>query len=388
MITRKSSRPYKRGTSPYYTVKLTWYEGGERRQLQRRSDSRSKTGPELDRFVEALWAEIEGTGGRMATPDTVGGYVPVWLDSLVVIGRAPTTIHSYSEKIRAYVLPRIGAMRLADVDTATLDRLYADLLRSGGRGGRPLSARTVRFVHSILRKAFADAVRKQLLSRNPAVEASAPSSSASRAPEPTVWTPAELRAFLAGSEDSRYRALWWLLAFTGMRRSEALALRWDRVDLDQFTATVAGTISQTGRVLVTGKGKTAASMRTLELDEVTVLVLRAHRAAQASLRLLMGEGFVDRGLVFCQATGQPLRPDSVSQAFKREVASSGLPRIRLHDLRHGHASHSLAAQASLREVADRLGHADPAFTLRTYTHSLAGSGRRNAEAVARLVADS
>jgi integrase len=279
-------------------------------------------------------------------------------------------------------------MRLAEVDTTTLDRLYADLLRSGGRGSRPLSARTVRFVHSILRKAFADAVRKQLLARNPAAEASAPSSSSARAPEPVVWTPSELRTFLAGADASPYRALWRLLGFTGMRRSEALALRWDLVDLDAGVAVVAATIAQTGRVLVAGKGKSATSARTVDLDAQTVAVLRAHRKAQNELRLLMGPGFVDQGLVFCDATGAPLRPDSVSQAFKREVVASGVRRIRLHDLRHTHASHQLAASASPREVADRLGHADPAFTLRTYTHTLPGAGKRNAEAVAALVAES
>src|SRR5262245_44135772 len=111
----------------------------------------------------------------------------------------------------------------------------------------------------------------------------------------------------------------------------------------------------------------------------------AWRRRQSEMRLMVGTGWRTTDKVFTAPDGDALRPDTVTQAWRRTVRRSGLPPIRLHDLRHSHATRQLAVRANHREVADRLGHADAGFTMRTYVHTLPGAQRDNAEAVAALV---
>ena len=131
--------------------------------------------------------------------------------------------------------------------------------------------------------------------------------------------------------------------------------------------------------------KTPRSRRGIDLDPVTLAVLRSHRAHQLEQRLLMGAGYCDRDLVFSRPDGEPWNPDSVGRAFARAVARTDLKRIRLHDLRHTHATHLLAAGVNMKVVSERLGHATVGFTLDTYGHVLPGQQADAAAAVAALV---
>ncbi len=157
------------------------------------------------------------------------------------------------------------------------------------------------------------------------------------------------------------------------------------VDLEAQTLTVAVTYNQVESETYEDTTKSEQSERTVDLDDTTLGVLRSWRARQAEMRLLVGAGWKDSGRVFVAPDGGAIRPDTLTKAWVRAVTHSGLPRIRLHDVRHTHATHQLSVHANHREVADRLGHADPAFTLRTYVHTLPGAQRTNAEAVAALV---
>jgi integrase len=374
---------YRRGES--WTFHLAWYENGTRKQ-RKRGGFKSKGAARLAGEAEAK--KLADLGWRAESEDTLRAWLATWLESQSVVGRSRSTIDSYRKKLETYVLPRIGDRKLAELDAITLDRLYAELLAGGGRNGKPLSARTVRFVHSILHKALADATRKKLVARNVAAEADAPSSKAARAPEANVWTPEQLATFLELTREDYYWPLWWTVAFTGLRRAEACGLRWIDLDLDAGTLEVAVTFNQAGADTYEAGTKSERSARTVDLDAATIAVLRAWRARQAEMRLLVGAGWKDSGRAFSAPDGSPIRPDTLTQAWSRTVARTRLPRIVLHDLRHTHATHQLRVHANHREVADRLGHADPAFTLRTYVHSLPGAQRANAEAVARLVRDS
>jgi len=149
---------------------------------------------------------------------------------------------------------------------------------------------------------------------------------------------------------------------TGLRRGELCGLRWADVDLDGGFLTVRRTITTVRHEIVEGDVKTKRSRRRVDLDPGTVDVLREHRKNQLEARLLIGAGYHDRGLVFANVDGAPWNPDSIGQAFKRLVASSGLPRISLHGLRHTHTSHLLAAGVNVKVVSERLGHASVSFT--------------------------
>jgi integrase len=371
---------YQRGNT--WTWHLAWYEDGERRQ-RKRGGFRSKREAKL--AGEAYERKLADMGWRSETDDTLAAWCTTWLESLGVIGRKRSTIEGYRRLLETYVLPRVGDRKLAEIDAVTLDRLYAELLARGGRNGRRLSARTVRLVHSILHKLLKDAVRKGLLARNPAEHASPPSSKAARASEAPVWSPEQLATFLDIARDDYYWPLWWTVAFTGLRRAEVCGLRWIDVDLDAGALEVAVTYNQVETATYEDTAKSERSARVIDLDAATVGVLRSWKARQAELRLMVGGGWKDSGRVFCAPDGQAIRPDTLTQAWTRAVKNSGLSRITLHDLRHTHATIQLSVHANHRELADRLGHADPAFTLRTYVHTLPGAQRANAEAVAALV---
>jgi integrase len=376
---------YQRGDT--WTYHLAWYEGGKggkRRQVKRGGFPSKR---EARRAAEAHEKTLTELGWRAETDDTLDAWLDTWLDSLVVVGRARSTVASYRRKL-AYVRPELGARRLADIDTTAIDRLYAKLLARGGRLGKPLSARTVRFTHAVLRKAFEDAHRKGLIATNPAAEASAPSSRAAKAPEAKTWTPGELAQYLELTRDDYYAPVWRTIAFSGVRRAEACGLRWNDVDFASGTLAVVVTLNQVKDEVYEGTTKTEGSERVIDLDDDTLAVLRAWRRRQTEMRLLVGAGWHDSGRVFTNPNGEAIRPDTLTQAWTRSVARSGLPRIRLHDLRHTHATLLLTAGRSHREIADRLGHEDAGFTLRTYTHTQPGAQREGAQAVATLVRNS
>ena len=167
--------------------------------------------------------------------------------------------------------------------------------------------------------------------------------------------------------------------------SELCGLRWQDVDLIVLRLTVRQAITTADHLPVAGETKTTRSRRAIDLDAVTASALRTHRNRQREERLLLGPGWRDSGLVFTMPDGSGWHPDVITRAFARLVERSGLPKIRLHDLRHTHATHLLAAGVNVRVVSERLGHASTAFTLDVYGHVLPGQQAEAAAAAAALV---
>ena len=167
--------------------------------------------------------------------------------------------------------------------------------------------------------------------------------------------------------------------------SSAAGLRWNDTDLDTGRLSIRHQITTAGEHVIEADVKTNRARRVIDIDDQTISRLRAHRTEQLQLRLAVGSGWKNNDLVFCQPDGRPLHPNTVSQAFDRLVARSHLPRIRFHDLRHGHASQLLAAGVNAKVVSERLGHASVAFTLDTYAHVMPGQQRDAAIAAAALI---
>jgi integrase len=265
--------------------------------------------------------------------------------------------------------------------------MYADLLRSGGRSKKGLSMTTVHHLHAVVNKMLHDAERKGLVTRNVARLANPPSltTARSKGPEMRVWSPVELTSFLTSIEGNRNEALFRLLAMTGMRRGEVVALRWSDVDLAHRRLTVNQSATVIGGEEVVDTPKTRRSRRVIDLDLETVALLKQHRARQREFFLMVGVTATASDRVFTNEVGDPLRPASVGQAFRRLVDAAGAPVIRLHDLRHTHASHLLVAGVNVKVVSDRLGHASVSFTLDTYGHVMPGQQAEAAAAAAALL---
>jgi integrase len=294
----------------------------------------------------------------------------------------PSTWANYRTQVHVHLVPALGATELQRLSPTQLDAFYRWLLTSGRRDGCGLAPKSVRNIHGVVHRALRDAVRWGYVARNVADAVDPP---AGASPEMKVWTPEQLRLFLREVRDDRLYAAWLLVATTGMRRGELAGLRWVDVDL------AAGRVSpRRPRVVVdyavvVSEPKTAKGRRSLALDPATVAALRKHRTRQAAERGAVGPGYVDSGLVFTHLDGRPLHPDLISDWFERHTRAAGLPRIRLHDVRHSYASAALAAGIPAKVVSERLGHATIAITLDTYSHVLPGLDAEAANTVARFI---
>jgi integrase len=355
----------KRGTTWSYVVRVTDPETG-------RSKPKWVGGFPTEVAAKAARDEARVAARRGEYVDrsalTLAEFLREWQVSHSVAVK-PKTMHGYRELAERYVIPRIGGMRLQAVRPATLSRMYRDLLEGGGHNGRALCPRTVEMVHQMLSKAFRDAVRvEQLIPSSPVERATRPRV---RSAEPkTVWSPAELRAFLSVAARHRLGAFYRLAAYTGARTGELLHLRWSDVDLDAAEVTVTGSTDVIDGERHEGTTKGGRS-RVVSLDAGTVEIMREHRRAQVAEQLAAGEWWQGDGdLVFRADTGAALYPSTVSSLMRNLIATTALPHARLHDLRHVHATTLLLAGVPVHIVAARLGHADPSITLKVYAHVL------------------
>jgi integrase len=355
--------------------------GAPRKQMRRRG---FRTKRDAQAALNELLHDL-GKGTFVATDRiTVAEYLAGWVEALPTQGLRPRTVASYADTLRLHVVPTLGDGRLQALTAVDLDRLYARLLADGHRYGHGgLSARSVRYVHTILRKALADAERKGLVQRNVANLASPPSAKAAKAPEASTWTAEQLRAFLDAVAEHEHYALFHVAGHTGMRRGELLGLAWADVDTDAGTVRVRHQLGLDGELVAV---KTERSRRIVDLDDETVAVLRGHRKATAERRLAIGSGWIETGLVFVGVDGRALRPDAATKAFASAVARSGLPRIRFHDLRHSRASHLARAGAHPVVIQTQLGHSSATFSQEVYTHVDRDRARAAAKAVGELLA--
>ena len=364
-----------------WVAHATWQEGGKRRQTKRSFRTKKEAQASLTELLAAHQAGTFVAPSRMP----IRGFVEPWLAGLENQGRKGTTLRGYRSALDTYVLPRLGDVALQELRATDLDAMYRSLLKSGGRTGKGLSLTSVHHVHAVLNKLLHDAERKGLVTRNVARLANAPSltTARSKGPEMHVWTPPELSAFLRSIEGNRNEALFRLLAMTGMRRSEAVGLRWSDVWAGALTVAQAATV--VGGEEVVDVPKTRRSRRTIDLDPGTAAMLERHQSEQRELLVRLGVTSPVGDRVFTNEIGDPIRPGSIGQAFGRLVASAPVPRIRLHDLRHTHASHLLMAGVNVKVVSERLGHASVSFTLDTYGHVMPGQQAQAAAAAASLL---
>ncbi|MEX2080937.1 MAG: site-specific integrase, partial [Dehalococcoidia bacterium] len=236
-----------------------------------------------------------------------------------------------------------------------------------------------------LGKALDAAVKWGDLSRNVAALADPPRARRSEKVAPT-WTGAEVAAFLESVRTDRLQTAYLLLATTGLRRGEALGLRWENIDLDAGRLAVVQTLIVVNYSRTWSTPKTKAGRRSVYLDQGTVSALRGHRTRQVEERTALGIPWPSAGdLVFAKPDGSPLNPDGFSDRFDRLVTRSRLPRITPHGLRHTHATLALQAGISPKVVSERLGHSNVGITLDTYSHVIPALEEAAAERVAALV---
>ena len=382
----------KAGQMWYWKATITGPDGAAKPRVKRGYETKQLA---LAGLREALSASSRG-GFTEPSRMTLGSYLATWLDGLRL---APSTVASYRKNVRLHISPNVGAVPLASLTPVVLDKLYVQLEKNGRadhRKGEGLSARTTRYVHTIISSALRDAVDAGLIPANPARRAHPPTPKQARAPEMHPWTAGQLRAFLGWSaRNSPLHTAWHVLAMTGMRRGELLALRWRDIDLDAGTISIrrsVGVIKTKGQPEQIREGPTKTTRpRVIDVDPGTLALLRSWKAERGTLALVLAK---PDALVFGNIQGTCRHPETFSKTFTKTVArccrdlgDDAVPAIRLHDLRHSHATILLSDREPVSTVSQRLGHASEVVTLTIYSHVLPGDQKRAASRFAELVGE-
>jgi len=309
---------------------------------------------------ETLAEHRKNPAWRPPSDDTFAAFAQRWLESQHAHVRA-TTSRSYRQML-AHSTAILGAKPLSHISPLDCQEVASRIVAAGK------SPRTAQYALTVLRHALADAVDWGLLPVNPAARVKPP-----RTPrrELAVPTPDEARALLHAAESHRLYALWAVLATTGMRIAEALALRWADLDDRRRTLTIRRTLSGAGRRKRWDAPKTARGARTVAIDAWLLDVLRPHRQQQRLDRVAACPFWQDSDLIFTTSRGTWWDPRNVHRAFMALLATAGLPtHYRIRDLRHAMATAWLAAAVNPKVVSERLGHASVAFTMLVYGHVL------------------
>lgn len=347
---------------------------GRRRQITRSGfATKSEARTALRRAVQEVAEGIDGDRGL-----TTGDYLRQWLDGKRAL--RPSTLKSYREHLANYLIPHLGHIRLRDLRAQHVDAMVSGMLMAPRP--RPLSPMTVKHVHATLRTALNSAVRRRLIPYNPALPIELPEVVRSQV---VVWVPAQVRMFLDEAAGDRLYALFHLVVMTGMRRGEAVGLRWIDVNLDRGLVRVAQQVLQLGGTTHVGAPKTRSGARTIPIDPVTTQVLTDHRQRQLKDMAAWGTAWQDTGLVFTREDGSLISPALVSRRFAEITRRAGLPPIRFHGLRHTSASLALAAGVAMKTVSDRLGHSTTSITADLYTHVSPAVAADAAVAIAAIV---
>jgi integrase len=386
------------GTTSYL---LTWYLGtqpnGKRQYGHKtvRVKTKGEARDELQKTVASLKDRTYVAPAKL----TVGQCCEAWLESRLALRKVrANTYADYAEKLRAYVIPRIGATELQKLDTAQVQALYNELLSGGAavrkRDGEAagLSAQTVIHIHRRLRQVMGWARKTRQIALDPTADVDLPTVGEDRRDDGgddpgddrqeigTALDAEQLNALLAGFQGHSLEAFARLAARTGMRRGELLALRWCDIDAAKRTLRVEWTLVDGGKAadrrFTFERPKTKRSRRTIALSDATVAELDAlwKQRAQDALKLGITVQRNSEDLLFPHSILEPRRPRNprnLTKEFIRKAAAIGYP-IRLHDLRHTHATLLLKNGADLKTVSQRLGDANPSITLNRYQHVLPG----------------
>jgi len=320
------------------------------------------TKKEAEKRLSELLHQLDNGVFIKPSKTTLSEYLERWLKDYVNINLAPRTAEGYQLIMYRHIIPALGNKYLTQLKPEHLQRYYSVKLSTG------LSAQTVRHHHTALHKALQTAVEWGLLTRNVADAVKPPKP---KCTEMKIWHEDELTTFIEQSKSSPYYALFYTALFTGMRRSELLALKWGNVDLMLCQIHVCRSMHVLkGGEIIFSAPKTAKGKRMIALSPSATSVLREHREQQQLERL--GTPITDEDFVFCNIDGKPLLSNTVTHAWSKLIKRLGLKQIRLHDARHTHASLMLKQGAHPKIVQERLGHSGIQITLDTYSHVAPG----------------
>ncbi len=346
-------------------------------QRDRRHVSAAKRA-EVVRKVRALEHQRDnGVVQAAGRAPTVAEWLGHWLDTIAIRKVRASTLQGYRGKVNSRIIPAVGHHRLDRLQPEHLEAWYIELADEG------LASSTILQLHRILSRALKVAMQRGKIARNVCSLVDAPSL---RREEVVPFSTTEARALLAAARGLRNEARWSVALALGLRQGEALALRWEDIDLDSGTLTVKRSMQRlVGKGLVFDEPKSRAGRRAIKLPNGLRDALRAHRAAQLEERLAAGSEWQENGLLFAQINGRPIDPGSDWKSWKALLALAGVRDARLHDARHTAATLLLQQGVSARVAMQILGHSQISLTLGTYSHVVPELAQEAADRIDRVL---
>jgi integrase len=350
-------------------ISLGWIEGKRARKF-----IYGRTRKEVADKLHAQLHE-KGRGLPVRTKDqTLENYLTRWLEFTKPAVR-PRTWEKFESVVRIHLIPNLGTYRLEKLQPEHVQMLLTRKLTSG------LSPQSVKHIRTILSIALNRAMKWNLIGRNVAALTDPPKFDRAQVVPLTLDEVARLRR--AASED-RLEALLELELSVGLRRGEALALRWADLDPNNVL-TISQSLQRVDGKLQLLALKTDSSRRRAELSEIAIKALRKHESRQKEQRLKAGAAWKETDLIFCTAIGLPLEPRNIVRSFKSLLKKAGIQDKRFHDLRHTFASLALSDGAPVKDVSAVLGHARASMTLDVYSHLMPGSAGRVASRMDKIL---
>ncbi|WP_342798384.1 site-specific integrase [Domibacillus sp. 8LH] len=337
---------------------------GKRKQLKRRGFNSKR---EAKLALAKLQLEVSKEKELSLFKLPFQKYLSQWFEAKK-IKLKPSTIQNYEEQIRYNIVPYIGDVRM-DEFSESIIQTYIQKLHKG----RKLSPATIRAAYGIVAEVLYKASQKGILNKSMLDDISLP-----RMPKKLrVWTADEMLLFLDAPRRvlnlTRHFIGFSISAQTGMRMGEVLGLRWSDIDFEGKRIFIRQTLSKIGEDSLYGfvdEGKTNAALRVVYVPDALLSSLRVHREHIIRERAVMADEYLPYDLVVCTKNGNWVHPNNFRRAFKVTVQQLGIPEIRLHDLRHTHATFLMENKVNPKIIQERLGHKNVTVTLNTYSHVL------------------
>ena len=328
---------------------------GTRKRKAVYGKTRKEAYDKLAALQEKSRAGIAATPGRL----TVKAFLETWMRDVQEARLSPATLQTYEGYIRNHLVPVLGAKHLGQLTAADVRAFLAIKAREGK------SPATVKQMHAILRSALQHAMREDLVPRNVAKLVVVPTP-----PKQDVepLTPDEARTLLKTAQGTTWEALWTLYVGLGLRRGEALGLRWGDIDINNGYLNVVQSLQRSRGELRLKSPKTDTSRRRVVLPGFCIDALIRHRTSEREKLASLGLPIDQATLAFTSQAGTAIEPRNVNRAFEALLKKAELRRVKLHDLRHTCASLLLAEGVAPRVVMELLGHSAIAVTMNTYSH--------------------
>lgn len=315
---------------------------------------------EANAIMHQMMADMDRGIAIRKMPKKISEWLDEWLE-LYLPNVEETTRIGYKSKIKCYLKPALGDIFVQSLRTDHVQKMINDMMARG------LSAKNIRDTYNNINAAMKKAVVLRMIPYNPCEGVALPKLKRYKADVYDVGMMNHLLDIAKGTD--MYLPI--LLCVTlGLRRGELLALRWENVDLKNKVLKVRSNMVRGEKDYIIKAPKSEAGIRDLMLGDEVVAVLREERTKYMADLFKQGRSFQNLNFVIRQADGSPLRPDSMSQKWRRFLEVNHLPPIRFHDLRHSNATALIQAGVNPRVVQQRLGHSDVNITLNTYTHVL------------------